>query len=367
MGTSDDHALAAGNAQLIGELFQNCSIAIGVRDVRGHDIVHVEDNPRAAAFFHKTPEQLRGVSEAELGVPRDHIDRSIARLRVARATGKPGIVEFSLESPHGRRTLSGTVVALEHAPEERYAFVLEDVTELRALQSSMERAERLAAVGTLSASISHEIANPAMYAELHLRFAMERASAEGVSPAILDDLKTALQGVEQVTSLLQDLRSLSMDPPQASEVGEIEPALQTVVGLVRPALESTELHVRSAPVPAVRVSRGRLIQVLLNLVRNAKDAVGGRQGNIWIDVSQATPETVQIDVADDGPGLAAELRARLFEPFVTTKPMGTGLGLYVSRLLVTRAGGTIEALDREGGGLRMRVVLPTVAGESSLR
>ncbi len=103
------------------------------------------------------------------------------------------------------------------------------MTELRALQASLVRAEQLSTLGTLSASIGHEIANPAMYAQMHLQFAIERATNDGVSQATLDDMKTALTGLGQVTSLLRDLRSLSMDTMPASEVTDLGSALQTVL------------------------------------------------------------------------------------------------------------------------------------------
>jgi len=344
---------------VLAELFERCPVAIGIRDVRGQEIIHVEDNPPAAALFRKTPDELRGRSESELGISRAQIDRAIARFRAARASSKAVSVEMSVNLPDGPHLLAGTVLAVDHPDAERYAFLIDDVTELRALQASAVRAQQLSTLGTLSASIGHEIANPAMYAQMHLQFALESAINDGASKATLDDMRTALTGLGQVTSLLRDLRSLSMDSTPASEVTDLGSALETVLELVRPALESTVLHVNNPAVPAVTGSRGRLVQVLLNLVRNAIESVADRHGNIWIDVVERTPESVQIEVADDGPGLSSELRARLFEPFVTTKQNGTGLGLYVSRMLITRAKGTIEALDREGGGLRMRIVLPT--------
>ena len=349
------------NLELLAALFERCPVAIGVRDIDGRMIIHVEDNARGAALFGRTPEELRGVSEASLGVPADQIERAIARFRLARSTGRPAHVELTIESATGPRTLAGNVIALDHAPEERYAFVLDDVTELRALQASVVRAEQLAVVGTLSASIGHEIANPAMYAQLHLQFAMDRALEEGGSPALLDDLKTAAAGMAQVTSLLRDLRSLSMDTMPASEITALAPAIESVLELVRPTLQHIALHVSQAEVPEVSGSRGRIVQVLLNLVRNAAESIGERSGNVWVDVTQPSETTVRIDVSDDGPGLTPVLRERLFEPFVTTKQAGTGLGLYVSRLLVTRANGSIEALDRNGGGLVMRVTLLTAS------
>jgi signal transduction histidine kinase len=347
------------NVELLAELFESCPVAIGVRDVvDGRALVHVEDNRRAAALFGKTPEELRGLSEESLGVPAAQVARAIHRLREARATGRPARVELTVDSKLGPRTLAGNVIALEHGPEERYAFVLDDVTELRALQASVARAEQLAMIGTLSASIGHEIANPAMYAQLHLQFAIDRAVHDGAADVLVDDLRTALAGMTQVTTLLRDLRSLTMDTMPASEITDVEPTLHAVLDLVRPSLSTASVHVDAPQTAPVTIARGRLMQVLLNLVRNAVESVGPQGGNVWVAVAQPSPARVRIDVADDGPGLEPELRARLFEPFATTKANGTGLGLYVSRMLVTRAGGTIEAQDRPGGGLRMRVELP---------
>ena len=106
------------NLELLAALFERCPVAIGVRDIDGRMIIHVEDNARGAALFGRTPEQLRGVSEASLGVPADQIERAIARFRLARSTGRPAHVELTIESATGPRTLSGNVIALDHAPEE---------------------------------------------------------------------------------------------------------------------------------------------------------------------------------------------------------------------------------------------------------
>ena len=89
-------------------------------------------------------------------------------------------------------------------------------------------------------------------------------------------------------------------------------------------------------------------------MRNSVEALAPRRGNLWLAVTTPSPDLVRIEIADDGPGLDPSLAARLFEPFVSTKQTGTGLGLYVCRLLTSRAGGTIEAVPREGGGTRLR-------------
>jgi signal transduction histidine kinase len=108
----------------------------------------------------------------------------------------------------------------------------------------------------------------------------------------------------------------------------------------------------------VQMSHSRLVQILLNVVRNAIEALAPERGNLWLSVTSPSPGHVRIELTDDGRGLDPALAGRLFEPFASTKPTGTGLGLYVSRLLTTRAGGTIEATPREGGGTRLRIELP---------
>ena len=114
--------------------------------------------------------------------------------------------------------------------------------------------------------------------------------------------------------------------------------------------------------PRVRGSEDRLGQVLLNLLLNAADAIDG-EGAISIEAARddsASPAVVLLCVTDTGPGVPASVRESLFEPFVTTKPAGsgTGLGLAVCHTLITRLGGTIEVHDAKGGGARFEIRLP---------
>ena len=115
---------------------------------------------------------------------------------------------------------------------------------------------------------------------------------------------------------------------------------------------------REARVP---MSHSRLVQILLNVVRNSIEAIAPQRGNVWLSVTSPSPDHVRIELADDGPGVEAALAGRLFEPFVSTKQTGTGLGLYVCRLLTARAGGTIEAMPREGGGMLLRIDMPSAS------
>ncbi|OGQ12242.1 MAG: hypothetical protein A2138_17110 [Deltaproteobacteria bacterium RBG_16_71_12] len=138
-------------------------------------------------------------------------------------------------------------------------------------------------------------------------------------------------------------------------------AVEEALRLVRPWLKHgprVEADYRADPVVAQR--GGQLTQVLLNLVRNAAEAMAGRSGLIRVEVSN-TGATARVLVEDEGPGLPGDVQARLFEPFFTTKPVGvgTGLGLSVCAEIVRRHGGSIAADNRtDRAGARFVVELP---------
>ncbi|HSO37487.1 MAG TPA: ATP-binding protein [Labilithrix sp.] len=353
-------AEAAKLGQLLRTVFTTATVAIGIRAIRGDDLVYVEDNPRAAALMGSTPDGLRGVTDRELGVAPEQTRASIERFRMARATGAPVSLELTYPSAGGTpRTLVGRAVALDDPEEERYVFVAEDVTELRLLQSSLVRVDRLASLGSLSASIGHELASSTAVAMGQVELAMKLAE-RGVGPeALVGGLREARSALARTTEVLRDMRALAVGADLGSEKAEVNRAVDDVKRLLSDMLDRfVTLHEARDCEAKVQMSHSRLVQILLNVVRNAIEALAPERGNLWLSVTSPSPGHVRIELADDGRGLDPALAGRLFEPFASTKPAGTGLGLYVSRLLTTRAGGTIEATPREGGGTRLRIELP---------
>lgn len=358
---------ARADAQKIGQLlrdvFTTAPVAMGIRAVVGDDLVHVEDNPRAAALVGSTPDAVRGKSERELGIPAEQTRRTIARFREARRAGAPVSVEVTYADEDGSvRTLDGKAIAIEDPDDERYAFVAEDVTELRRLQTGIIRADRLASLGTLSASIGHEIGTSAAVSLGQLEIATKLLE-RGAPPAeVLEGLREAQLALIRAVGVLRDMRALAVGATLGSERSSVSAALDAVKGVLRRELEGkVSLHEASLDGADVALSDSRLVQVLLNLVRNALEASRPEGGRIWIEVTRPSPDRIRIDVADDGPGIPAALRERLFEPFVSSKSEGTGLGLYVCRLIATLSGGSVEAHAREGGGACMRLELPAAS------
>jgi signal transduction histidine kinase len=245
---------------------------------------------------------------------------------------------------------------------ERYA------EDLARAQERLVRTERLASVGRLSAGLAHEIGNPLAailgFQELLLQGGLTAEEQR-------DFLERMKKETERIHRTLRDLLDFarpaqggSLEPPAGPEAaGDVREATGDVVALVRPqrALRDVALTTELAPdLPRVGLSHRRIVQVLLNLVLNAADALPRAGGKIAVRAARHGPAHVRIEVEDNGSGIAAEVKDRLFEPFVTTKGVGegTGLGLAVCRGLVEAASGTIAVEAGAEGGARFVIDLP---------
>jgi two-component system sensor histidine kinase HydH len=232
------------------------------------------------------------------------------------------------------------------------------LADIRALEAEMARGERLATVGNLAAAVAHEIRNPLSAVSMGLqRLRAEFEPAEREEYLRMVDLVQGevrrLNGiVEEFLSLARPIR-LSLGPvPVADLVGEVGQ-------LIEPQARAAGIVVEQeipAPLGEVAADRDRLKQVLLNLVLNAIEAMpaGGRL-TLGATISGSAPV---LTVADTGSGIAPELLPRVFEPYVTTKTRGLGLGLAIARRIVEAHGGRIEAESRAGQGTRFRITLP---------
>ncbi|RYZ04052.1 MAG: HAMP domain-containing histidine kinase [Myxococcales bacterium] len=235
---------------------------------------------------------------------------------------------------------------------------------LKEAQDRLVRSERLASVGRLAAGLAHEIGNP-ISALIGLQ---DLVLAGGLTPEEERDFLIRMRKeTERINRILRDLLQFARPAAErisdeaTAEPGDVEAAARDTAALVAPQRSlkevALELDVPSG-LPAVSLGHEPLMQVILNLVMNAADAVGPG-GNVRISAAPAG-SGVRLAVEDDGPGVDARVQAQLFEPFVTTKEVGkgTGLGLAVCRGLVEAAGGTIT-LDRGyTRGARFVVELP---------
>jgi signal transduction histidine kinase len=248
------------------------------------------------------------------------------------------------------------------------AKVAERTRELAQAQRLLVRNEKMVAVGQLTASIAHEINNPIAVIQGNLDLLREL-----LPPAMAAQVRTEIDLVDQqvermrliVTRLLQFARP--GEYAGYAQPVDLAALMEESLGLVGPALGHArievrrELHATRRPV----INRGELQQVLVNLLVNAVQAMP-EGGTLTLGTADLPEGGVDLRVADTGPGLDEGLLAELFQPFVTHKKDGTGLGLWISRGIVERYDGTLTAGAREDGqrGACFRVRLPDTAARA---
>ncbi len=218
--------------------------------------------------------------------------------------------------------------------------------------------ERLATIGKMAAHVTHEVRNPLSSIALNLELLAEEIPGENNEAKAL--LRAIDKEVDRLTALSDQYLSMAKkEPPNLLAEDLVAIAAEAVQFNqrellhhgVRATLES------AADLPNVRVDEAQIRQALLNLMRNAREAMPSG-GVLALSVSHAPDGGVQLCVEDEGEGMAAAVQGRVFEPFFTTKGRGTGLGLAVVKQIVTAHSATIECEKREPKGTRFRVVFP---------
>jgi hypothetical protein len=228
--------------------------------------------------------------------------------------------------------------------------------------SKMQRTEQMAVAGQLAAGLAHEIKNPLG----GIKAAMQVLSADGSLPdADRRVLRSVIQEVARVESLIAQLLHFARPAKPQPVALDLNAVVEMTLGfhaLTRAGGPAPAIRVVTdlQPVPSTLADPAQLQQVLLNLVLNAVDSMPAG-GVLEVRTGQGQPEgTLHVTVSDTGRGISAENAARLFQPFFTTKPRGTGLGLATSKQLVEGHGGSISMSPNPGGGTTFRVQLPLV-------
>ena len=226
------------------------------------------------------------------------------------------------------------------------------------------RSERLAAVGKMAAMITHEVRNPLSSIALNTELLEDEL---GTATAEARQLCGAIQReVDRLTALTEEYLATARLPRPNLIADQANDVVGAVASFMREDLlaRGVTLVATLAPeLPLARVDPAQLRQCLLNLVRNATEAVTGLAApTVTLTTRPGADATVEVEVSDNGPGLAPEVEARLFDPFVSTKRAGTGLGLALTHQIIQDHGGQIRVVSRPGKGATFTIVLPQAQG-----
>jgi two-component system, cell cycle sensor histidine kinase and response regulator CckA len=340
----------------------------GVAILRGPRVMYL--NGRAA--------RLLGLASAEQGTGRiitDFLhpdDRERAATRIRRLLERGGLDERaeyrSIDERGEEHTVEISSIPIEYQGGPAVLAFARDVTERKRMEIKLLEADRLTALGVLSAGVAHEINNPLAYVLLNLEYLKRELPKAAADPSRIEALMVRVQdachGADRVASIVRDLRTFARGEETARQPVSLESVIEAAVNIAYPELRTRARLVRRyQTVPAVDGNAGRLEQVFLNLLLNAAQAFteGSAESDNTIRVSlRSEGAQVVAEVADNGPGILPQLLGRIFDPFFTTKPVGvgTGLGLPICRGIVQTHGGEITVDSKPGAGATFTLRFP---------
>lgn len=262
-----------------------------------------------------------------------------------------------------------TALALRNAElyeiQANYALHLQDMVaertaELESAQEMLIRSEKLASVGRLAASVAHEIKNPLFPIQINLDDMLE--DLRDSRPIHIEDIERTLESVHRIRHIVENL--LEFTGKRHSGITEFQPInvngiINSIIELNRKVFEQEDIGINLEvdELPYVLGNKYQLEQVLMNLILNARDAMQ-RYDTLTIRAF-AENDQVIVHVEDTGSGIAAEVIDNIFEPFISTKEHGSGLGLFISYGIIQNHKGEIEVASEVGTGTRFTLTLPT--------
>jgi len=243
------------------------------------------------------------------------------------------------------------------------AFVA-DISERLGMEREARRNETVDALAAVAAGVAHELNNP--LAVMAARIELMLASDDDLSAETRDDLLVLQKNIERASRISHSMLSVARQRPGVRYAMDMNVAVQEAMLIVgaegkggTPRFETN----LDRSLPEVMAEPTSLEQVLINLILNARDA-GARLIRIETGLAPGLAGHLRLSVSDDGSGIKSDLLGKLFRPFFTTKPKGTGLGLWLSQRIVQDHGGTIAVESVAGKGTTFRITLPTI-GESA--
>ena len=301
-------------------------------------VAKLVDATRAVASGDFTTE-IRVATTSELGALEQSFNEMIAALSKARAE---------------RQALLAT---LEQQVEDRTAA-------LKEAQAQLVQSEKLSSLGRLAASIAHEINNPLAgiltYAKLLIRMLDSGHIDEPTRTTSVRHLKLVQRETERCTAIVRNLLDFARQRPLSLKDTDVVAVLEEAVSLVghQAALKGLTIFKDAKPVPLIKADAGQLRQAIVNIMLNGFEAMqGGGSLNLRCGLA-ADGKQIELVCEDTGVGIPPDRLAKIFDPFFSTKEMGTGLGLSVVYGIVERHGGTIDIRSEVGRGTTVAIRLP---------
>jgi two-component system sensor histidine kinase AtoS len=318
-------------------------------------------------------ESTLGYSSAEAeGQPVDHILIATESLIPMLKNALEGLPTLKVENLHLYRRSGETFLAqvsvlparIEDAVQGTI-ILIQDMSESEQIQVQAQQLEQRALLGEVTAIFAHEVRNPINNISTGLQLMGYNLPNDDPNQEIISRLQA---DCDRLGELMKSVLAFSRPTEYEMEAVAIGPLLNRLLERQRSrnATPPIQTHMQIEPgTPAVRGNARALEQVFSNLITNAAQAMSDTGGSIAVKVRQVVAgeerRYIQIDVADNGPGIPKELQERIFQPFFTTKPNGTGLGLAITKRIITAHKGNIQVSSFPGGTV-FHVQIPAMEG-----
>jgi len=258
------------------------------------------------------------------------------------------------------------LVAANRALQAEAARRIAMEEDVRTHQTQLAHASRLNLVGGMAAGLAHELNQPLTAIQTYAACSLERIRS-GASPLdeLRRDMEKIIQQTDRAAGVVRHIRRFIRNQEAHRSTTDLNGVMRNALSLIREEIvgRGIQLEVHLAdPLPLIVVDPVQIEQIVLNLVQNAIDAMtgGGVSDPVLTVTTSVGPDnSIQVAVSDRGPGVAPEVAARLFEPFVTTKDSGLGLGLSISQAIAESHGGRLWAAPNPRGGTTFTFSLPS--------
>jgi PAS domain S-box-containing protein len=298
--------------------------------------------------------------------PNDEFCEMVARFALQRqkVTGN----EIELTAGANRRIVSMSIIPLEAErghTEGSVTMILHDVTETRQHEMERRKVERAQAYATLAAGLAHEIKNPLNSLMIHAQLMQKALQSRKLKKAELERViqsgDVVLEEIQRLSRVVTDFLSAVRPTRPLTESASINSLIEHAIATLKPEAESRGIHLKSflnREIPLTEFDPNQLLQAVLNLIKNAFDAVDdSRDPNVEIR-TELLDDGFAIYVIDNGRGISDEEQQRIFQPYYTTKFSGTGLGLAIVSRIVEEHGGQMDVHSREGEGTAVILKFP---------
>jgi two-component system sensor histidine kinase AtoS len=241
--------------------------------------------------------------------------------------------------------------------------IIRDISETYSLRQQVARADRLAAIGEVATGIAHELRTPLTSIRGFIQY-LQGSTDPGEWQEYGNIIVREVDGLNRIVSELLDLvRPRTLQPI----LGDLNQLVEETLFLARDSASNSRIDFvieLADKLPRVEVDQGQIKQVLLNIIVNAIQAIAAA-GEIRIATQKHGESAVSVRVTDTGCGIPAAIRDRIFDPFFSTKPSGTGLGMAIARRIIEDHRGHIEIDSTEGLGSSVSLILPACAEEKT--